>query len=103
MKKSHPARIPTLKIALLGGGRRCLTLQQLLGSGPFQWLDAEIVGVADLNPQAEGFQEALRRGIYTTTDFKDLLSIKGLDLILDLTGEETVLAQLAQIKPPTSS
>jgi two-component system NtrC family sensor kinase len=89
-----------MRIGIIGGGRRCLTLQQLLGSGPFQWLDAEIVGVADLNPQAEGFQEALRRGIYTTTDFKDLLSIKGLDLILDLTGEEKVLAQLAQIKPP---
>jgi len=99
MKKSGPNRIPALKMALLGGGRRCLTLLHLLASDSFQWLDAEIVGVADLNPQAEGFQEAMGRGIYTTTDFKNLLSIQGLDLILDLTGEESVLAQLAQIKP----
>jgi PAS domain S-box-containing protein len=100
MEKSAPNRIPALKMALLGGGRRCLTLLQLLASDSFQWLDAEIVGVADLNSRAEGFQEALARGIYTTTDFKDLLSIEGLDLILDLTGEESVLAQLAEMKPP---
>jgi two-component system NtrC family sensor kinase len=92
-----------MRIGIIGGGRRCLTLQQLLGSGPFQWLDAEIVGVADLNPQAEGFQEALRRGIYTTTDFKDLLSIKGLDLILDLTGEEKSWPNWPRLNPHTSS
>jgi two-component system, NtrC family, sensor kinase len=60
----------------------------------------EIVGVADLNPDAVGISYAREKGIFTTTDYLDLFGIKGLDLVIDLTGRNEVLTDLARKKPP---
>ncbi len=88
-----------LKLAVVGGGRRCLAILRLLDSKRLRRLRPEIVGVADINPQAVGLVEAQKRGIFTTTDYRKLLDLPELDLIIELTGNERLLRDLAERKP----
>jgi two-component system NtrC family sensor kinase len=87
------------RLAVVGGGQRCLSIMNLLDAQRLTKLKAEIVGVADINPQAVGYAKARERGIFTTQDFHELLNIPELDLIIELTGKEKLLRELAQIKP----
>lgn len=91
--------VPTLKIGVVGGGRRCLSLLQVLESQRHQGLRAEIAGVADVNPEALGFQYARSRGIFTTDDFTRLFAIPGLELIVNLTGNQGLAHELDLKKP----
>ena len=53
---------------------------EMLESKSFQRLRAEIVGVADLNPNAEGVRLAREKGIYTTNDCAQLFNLERLGL-----------------------
>jgi signal transduction histidine kinase len=90
---------PALRLGVVGGGRRCLSILRLLESRRLKLLRAEVVGVADLNPRAVGFTAARERGIFTTTDYLELLQLPELDLIIELTGQDRVLRELARKKP----
>jgi two-component system NtrC family sensor kinase len=92
--------VPPLKIVMVGGGRRCANMLKLIGSTRLDLYQPIVVGVADLNPKAEGIREARRRKIPTTADYHDLLKIQDLDLILELTGKEEVFQDLTASKPP---
>jgi len=88
-----------MRIGIIGGGRRCLAIMELLGSDSLKRFQGEIVGVADLNPEAAGLLEARRRGIFTTHAFRDLLTLEALDLVVELTGDSRVLQEVARFKP----
>jgi len=87
-------------IAIIGGGTRCLDLLEMLAHDRFKHLKANIVAVADINPEAPGFLLAKEQGIYTTTDYHDLPHLEDLDLIIELTGKEELLEELIRNKPP---
>ena len=91
-----------MRIGIIGGGRRGLAIMKMLGSDPLKRLQAEIVGVADIDPEAVGFQEARNRGIFTTADFRELLAKKPLDLVIDLTGDPRVHGEALQHKPESA-
>ncbi|MBS3809340.1 MAG: PAS domain-containing protein, partial [Desulfobacterales bacterium] len=88
-----------LSVAIVGGGRRCLSLLQMLQSDALKDLNAEIVGVADTNPDAAGYSHAEKSGIFTTSDFHRLFQISNLDLIINLTGSPEVSQQLMDYAP----
>jgi len=87
-------------IAIIGGGTRCQDLLEMLAHDRFKHLKAKIVAVADINPEAPGFLLAKEQGIYTTTDYRDFIDLKNLDLIIELTGNEELLKDLIRNKPP---
>ena len=87
-------------IAIIGGGTRCQDLLQMFAHDRFKHLQAKIVAVADINPQAPGFLLAKEQGIYTTTDYRELPHLKDLDLIIELTGKEDLLIEVLKNKPP---
>lgn len=90
---------PALRLAVVGGGRRCLAIMRLLELRRLRLLRAEVVGVADVNPEAVGMKYARQRGILTTADYRELLDIPDLDLLIELTGKDQVLRELASQKP----
>lgn len=94
----HKDRI--MKIAVIGGGRRCEAFLEMLDSMRFPRLKAQIVAVADLNPDAAGMQSARRKGIATTGDFHDFFKIPDLDMVIELTGNEELLEDFLRLKPP---
>ncbi|MFZ2448029.1 MAG: ATP-binding protein [Syntrophobacteraceae bacterium] len=88
-----------MKIAIIGGGRRCKAFLEMFDGKRFPRLHAKIVAVADPNPDAAGIRIARERNIYTTPDYKNFYSIKDLDLVIELTGKEELLVDFLRNKP----
>ena len=74
----------SINLAIVGGGRTCKFFLELLRNEPFPLLNITIVGVCDINPEAEGLVLAQKMGIYTTNNFHDLFKIEDLQSILEL-------------------
>ena len=89
----------TVNIAIVGGGRACKFFLTLLQSNAFPFLKVNLVGVCDIDPEAEGLQMAKELGIYTTSDFKDFFSFENLDSIIELTNNKEVLLDLIKLRP----
>jgi PAS domain S-box-containing protein len=88
------------KIAVIGGGKRCRAFLEMLDARRFPHLNAQIVAVADPNPQAAGILLARDKGICTTADYRDFLKIRDLDVVIELTGNEALLEDFLKRKPP---
>ncbi len=99
MESRAPIRNQELRIAIIGGGRRCLTALEMLNSRLMHRLQAKIVGVADLNPEAVGITRAREMGIFTTDDCTALFDLDQIDLIIELTDNRRLLDELALSKP----
>lgn len=94
-----PDTTTRLKLAIVGGGRACEFFLKLISLGNLPYLEIDIVGVCDINPEAKGFRLAQEMGIFTTTDFKDLFSLADLDGIIELTNSREVLVDLIRLRP----
>ena len=91
--------VHTINLAIVGGGRTCEFFLELLQKEPFPYLNINIVGVCDINPEAEGLVMAEKLGIYTTDNFQDFFKIKDLDSIIELTGSRKVLLEIIRLRP----
>jgi len=89
----------TINLAIVGGGRACKFFLDLLLSESFTYLKINIIGVCDINPEAEGLVLAKELEIYTTNNFQDLFKIKDLDSIIELTGKKEVLLEIIRLRP----
>lgn len=89
----------TLRIGIVGGGRACKSLLKFLQFNPFSFLEVQLAGVCDINPEAEGLQFARRLGVYTTGDYRELFEVADLDTIIELTNSREVLLDLVRDKP----
>jgi signal transduction histidine kinase len=97
---SYPSKL-RLNVAIVGGGRTCKFLLQFLKNESFPYLNIHLVGVCDINPEAEGLLMAKQMGIYTTDNFKNLFNLKNLDGIIELTNSRDVLLELIKLRPKT--
>lgn len=88
-----------LKIAVVGGGRRCLSLLEVLENNETTDIRACIVGVADINPEAVGYRYARDTGIFTTHDYKRLFELPRVDLVVNLTGNQGLCPDLNSCAP----
>lgn len=90
----------TMQIAVVGGGRRCHSLLQVLERHTADTaIDARIIGVADIDPQAAGFVHARASGVFTTSDYRALFDLPGVDLVVNLTGSRQVWADISSHAP----
>jgi len=88
-----------MKIAVIGGGKRCAAFLEMLDARRFPHLKAQIVAVADVNEDAAGMRLARERQIFTTRDSNDFFNIWDLDLVIELTGNEVLLENFLKRKP----
>ncbi|MGA8240365.1 MAG: PAS domain S-box protein [Desulfobacterales bacterium] len=93
-------KIEKQKIALLGGGQRCKAFLQVILNENFDEKKPEILGVATINERDMALQYAKDKGIFTTSDVKELFSIKDLNLILQLTRDDNLRVMVQDTKPP---
>jgi signal transduction histidine kinase len=96
---NHENQTVSLNIAIVGGGRTCRFFLELITNDPVPFFDIKILGVCDKNDTAEGVVLAREMGIYTTDNLHDLLNIKHLDSVLELTGSREVLLEIIRLKP----
>jgi PAS domain S-box-containing protein len=88
-----------LKIVIVGGGKAGHEVLQLIARDQHYQRRIDILGVVDLNSQAQGIILARNMGIPTFTDCAALLGSNP-DLILELTGDPKVRDKIIQQKGP---
>ncbi len=73
-------------VAIIGAGRGGTALMEIFARDPL----VQIVGVAEVNPEAPGVALARRLKVPVTRDYRELLAMERVDLIIDVTGDAEV-------------
>jgi len=92
-------QLEAINVGIVGGGRGCKAVMEMILARKLKRLRMKIVGVADLDQNAIGYRHAQEQGIYTTTDYRDLYRLKDLDMIIELTAREEVANEIPRTKP----
>jgi PAS domain S-box-containing protein len=87
-------------VAIIGGGEFCRKLLDFFQKRDLSPHKPNIIAVADINPDAEGYQQAHRLGLITSTDYREILNLDQLDVILEITDDPNLAAAIRQTKPP---
>ena len=85
----------TIRVLIIGGGKGGKALLELFACGQ----GVQVVGMADINPQAPGLALAQNLGIPTSHDALFLMAQGGADLIVDVSGDPSVAPLIAKHKP----
>jgi two-component system, NtrC family, sensor kinase len=89
-----------IKTIIIGGGKGCRSLIGLLNDPTIKEVNLEIIGVMDINENAPGMVFARENDLKTFTSMKDALAVHGLDMIIEMTGQDEILQELYRtIKP----
>jgi len=76
----------TTHVGIIGAGRGGTALMEIFANDPL----VEIIGVAEINPKAPGLNLAKRLKIPVTNDYRELLDLEQMDLLIDVTGNPDV-------------
>lgn len=89
-RRSRPARkkvaATATRVAIIGAGRGGTALMEIFARDPL----VRIVGIAEVKTSAPGVSLARRLKIPVTRDYRDLLAMQRVDLIIDVTGNREV-------------
>ncbi len=88
-----------IRVAMSGGGPRAAALAKLFQENRLSGLPLRLVGVADEDPDAPAMAFARSLGIFTDTNALSLLSINGIEIILELTGRKEIFDALDRRRP----
>jgi PAS domain S-box-containing protein len=86
-------------IAVIGGGNFCKKLLQLLFSEHFKDCELTILGIADIDDEAEGFVYAKQMGIFATRNYRELYPLKDLQVLIELTANSELWGMINNEKP----
>ncbi|MEJ2725863.1 MAG: PAS domain S-box protein [Deltaproteobacteria bacterium] len=98
IRRGQQADIP-LNAAIVGGGKACYDLLQLLDQDRLSRMKMKILGVSDVNPDAPGLRYAKTCGLLATTHMEELFGLQGLNLVIELTGIPKVRDEIYRKKP----
>jgi signal transduction histidine kinase len=87
-----------LNLVIIGGGKGCYDILNLLKSYPSTHILPHVIAVVDSNPDAVGRRHAERLNIPCFQDYTQFLQDNHLDLIIELTGNDTVLRDIRENK-----
>lgn len=87
-----------LDVVIIGGGKGCFDILNLLKSYRPTHLLPHVMAVVDINPDAVGRRHAERLGIPCFSDYVQFLQDTQIDLIIELTGNDTVLTNIINNK-----
>ena len=87
------------RVAILGGGRGGRALLEIFAQDPL----ARIVGLGEAKPRTLGTKLARQLGVPVTQDYREILNMKEVDLIIDVTGSPEVERALHKIRKPRAA
>ncbi|MFQ5560869.1 MAG: ATP-binding protein [Nitrospinota bacterium] len=83
------------KILIIGAGRGGAGMLSLVSDNK----DSEVIGIADIDGNAEGLKIARKLGIPTSQDYRVFLDRRDIDLIMNLTDENKISEEIRNLKP----
>jgi len=89
-----------MKTVIIGGGKGCQAIIELAAGSFLRELTLDIKCVVDINKNAPGLVLARKKKIKTSKDMVKALSLPGIDLVIELTGQDKVLEKIYKILPP---
>jgi len=90
-----------MKIAVVGGGKQCCNLLDLIERHSFSEISPQVVAVADKKNDGPGMARAREKGLFVTNDYNDLFDRDDIDLIMELTGDQDVYNDILKKKKKT--
>ncbi|OQX00389.1 MAG: hypothetical protein BWK80_61935 [Desulfobacteraceae bacterium IS3] len=90
-----------MNIAVIGGGRRCRELIDLIERHAFHEINPKIVAVADVMDDVPGVTKAKEQKLFVTKDYNDFFGRDDIDLIIELTGHQNVYNDVLSKKKKT--
>ncbi len=87
------------KVGIVGGGDVCYKIIEFFRSEDRAPIKPTIIGVADINPNAKGLSLARRMDIFTTSDYTRLYELENLGVILEITHDPNLAAEITRSKP----
>jgi two-component system, NarL family, sensor histidine kinase DegS len=84
------------RVAIIGGGRGGTALMEIFAEDPL----VAVVGLAEIRPQTAGVRLAKKLKIPVVRRYQDLLKLKDVDLVIDVTGDPEVERALLKIQAP---
>ncbi len=79
-----------MKTVIVGAGKGCQAVLELVTGNRLTTLSMNIVGVVDKNPEAPGMVFARQQGWDTFTDLQEALGLPDLEMVIELTGLDEV-------------
>ncbi len=98
----QPSRRPSDKgvtasrVAIIGAGHGGTALMEIFAEDPL----VTVVGVAEIRPMTKGLRLAKKLGIPVRRRYQDLLKMKNVDLVIDVTGDPDVEQKLLDVQAP---
>lgn len=88
-----------MNVAIVGGGSGCKAIAEMIFAEKLSQLHMKMIGVACTDPKAVGYCYAKEKGVYATTDYRDLYKLKDLDMIIELTRRDDLANEIHRTKP----
>ena len=88
-----------MRAVIIGGGKGCVAILDLATGAFLREFTLDVQQVVDLDPEARGMLRAVELGIPTGDDFVAAMSTEGLELVIELTGNEAVLEKAYDLLP----
>jgi PAS domain S-box-containing protein len=89
-----------MRTVFVGAGRGCRAVLELVVQQRLATLSLEILGVMDLDPEAPGMAFARAQGWPCFTRVEEVLALPGLELVIELTGIDSVRESIYACVPP---
>ena len=84
------------RVAIIGAGHGGTALMEIFVEDPL----VTVVGIAEIRPLTKGVRLARKLGIPVVRRYQDLLKMKDVDLVIDVTGNPEVEQELLEVQAP---
>ncbi len=88
-----------MKTVFIGGGQGCREVLELVEEGWLGFLAIEVLAVVDPVPDAPAMLFAREKGWQTLDGTEEALALPGLELVIELSGLDTVLEDVTRLVP----
>ncbi len=85
-----------IKVAIIGAGREGSSLYYCFRMKP----NVQIVGIADVAGQGLGIDDAIKDGVVVSDSIEEIVTIEGLDVIVETTKNPEVAVKVHNLKRP---
>ena len=95
-KQTKPGKqkVAPSRVAIIGAGRGGTALMEIFAEDPL----VNIVGIAEIRVKTKGVLLARQLNIPVTRDYRELLKMKHVDLVIDVTGNPAVERALVKVR-----